>query len=649
MAYEKRVYTPGEEVVTYEDMNRIEEGIFNNAEAITALEDENTEQNIAITEKVKVNGTATNVNFIEKKVVQEGLVKQFNNNTSLATDETANISSTSVIDISFYFTAKDNSGTYTEHQIINFGDTTYISVKRTDMRTLRFVTGENVLLENSILDKQVKIRYVDDGTKAKLFIDDKLIIESAFSYTYTSIILRRGRNLYSSCCAYNLILTTQEVNNNFSVLSSTKAIGAINDYTLAVDTDHTVDRSNRLQETINRTFYKQFCKEFTSTDGTDIVVGNGMDGYVLSGEIKGQTVKNEFYARINGSVVDSQGVITIQGTTFTGFEHAQSSTVMVNSIRILKPSTKYTVVVEVLETNYTGNLICGFGTSTTNILVSSTGIKTGIFTTTSTTLATDVVVAKNTIADRATDKKIVFKLGFYEGDLTANNPIKTIQFGLSSTKAIIQNNGIQYPVYATQADKTSNIPISLGGVGGVYDTLTLNEDGSGVYTQNFKIGEVKNLTYTKAVETTEFASFGTPLTNAKVFNNSSIANAIANFLNVFSTVDIYNATKKGFSINSNGWLYLSLPKTELTTLDSVGVNKWLSDKGFVLCYQLATPVTTAMPKELIPTILTTKANTINLDSAVKASSLKVSLPVDRIAELQSQVTALQNAVLLLQS
>ena len=64
MAYEKRVYTPGEEVVTYEDMNRIEEGIFNNAEAITALEDKNTEQDTAISEKVKVNNVSTNVNFI---------------------------------------------------------------------------------------------------------------------------------------------------------------------------------------------------------------------------------------------------------------------------------------------------------------------------------------------------------------------------------------------------------------------------------------------------------------------------------------------------------------------------------------------------------------------------------------------------------
>lgn len=105
MAYQKRVYTDTtEEVVTFEDMNRIETGIETNDLAIAQINDDNIERDKAISTKetttgsqekanaalksskeyadgkVKLNGIATNVNFIASDDTIESLTQD---NTTL--------------------------------------------------------------------------------------------------------------------------------------------------------------------------------------------------------------------------------------------------------------------------------------------------------------------------------------------------------------------------------------------------------------------------------------------------------------------------------------------------------------------------------------------------------------------------------------
>lgn len=302
---------------------------------------------------------------------------------------------------------------------------------------------------------------------------------------------------------------------------------------LASNTDIVKDRATRTQEQINRTFYKQFCKEFTNTLGTDITVSNGMDGYILSSEIKGAT---KIFKRAKGS---------------------------------------QDAWVEILSTE----------TRDTN----------------------------------------------------------TYEYKLDSTQGILQNNGIQYPIYLTQLDATNKTPILLGGVESVYDSLIISEDASGLLTQNtnkVSWNGSENITLNSAIQEIGYTSFTIPSTDFKTNSKSCICDR---FLNASNTSVGGEFIYVGLAIS------IKIANSKLATQDVAGFKAWLTANPVTVRYQLATPIITTIPKELMPVILTTKANTIGLASAVKPSSLKVSLPVDRIAELQSQITALQNAVMLLQS
>ena len=108
-----------------------------------------------------------------------------------------------------------------------------------------------------------------------------------------------GMNIFM----YNRPLTQSEIQHNFSVLNNSPSIkelhttdstGKTSILKLASDTDHVEDRAGRTQEQINRTFYKRMCKEIPSPNGGPITVKNGEEGYVLSAEIEGKTVKNVF-------------------------------------------------------------------------------------------------------------------------------------------------------------------------------------------------------------------------------------------------------------------------------------------------------------------------------------------------------------------
>ena len=407
-----------------------------------------------------------------------------------------------------------------------------------------------------------------------------------------------------------------KVNNvatNVNFISSGEMVETVNGKKFASNTDIIKDRANRTAEQINRTFYKQVCKEFTS-DGSDITVNNGMDGYVLSGEIKGQTVKCVADKNIKTTLIQSSTKTSALTSKATD-TNAKIYTYVFYASRIVG-----TPKVQLTQSNDAGSA------------VSVVDAKLGINTKTFTSNISDIgKIGLN--SGSSTDAEIdIDYVSVVEGNASLSG---YVPFGLSSTKAIIQNNRIQYPIYATQADKISNIPISLGGIGGVYDTLTLNEDGSGFYTQNYKTYVAdKILSISRYTNNNHLV-----LVNAD-FGYKSGGNYICDKIGKLTSTGYDNVSAQGHLYsNTDGSLRYVVP----TGTETMPIQFPITIFG-----QLKTPVVTIIPKDLMPTILTTKANTINLDSVVKASSLKVSLPVDRITELQSQVTALQNAVLLLQ-
>ena len=215
------------------------------------------------------------------------------------------------------------------------------------------------------------------------------------------------------------------------------------------------------------------------------------------------------------------------------------------------------------------------------------------------------------------------------------------EYKLDSTQAIISNNGEKYPIYATEEDKANKKVISLGGVGGVYDTLEILEDGSVVYIQNTieKLfdGEDGREWLDAGTSTTEYITYYQVQRDAK--NGGDALRVICDKATGLAAWK--DPVQTGCSMGtSDQALYLSFKKTDVPTKNDV--NAYLSKNPYTIKYQLATPIATHIPKELVPTIPTHKTNILEVGGVVKSSSFKVTVPVDKLAEIEARLQALES-------
>lgn len=419
--------------------------------------------------------------------------------------------------------------------------------------------------------------YVDGVQKWTRTIDDYKanVVDTLFIGSYGSSGSSDSTN-FSIVNLCNRLLSPQEINHNFSVLSTTPSIDTIEvtdqsnnkqSFLLSTDTDHTQDRSGRTQEAINRTFYKQFCKEFVSADGSDVTVSNGIDGYVLSGSMQGRTVKN--YAHLN-SCFTAPSQITATAKT----------KIPINGCAIIN---KYNKPINITFEDANGGWLWSRKVGADGVYIlkdSDLGNKTGYI------KQINGVVSDGWNISLDTSYFDERRCMFVDAN-TSKDSFGIIPFGLSSTVATISNNGVKSSFYLNASDKQNNIPIVLGGVGGVNDELVINEDGSASYTQR-----TKQITLTSTTQTLTDYKTGTPI--------------------------------------------LASQSATISTNVATGVI------GEAVRYQLATPITTQIPKELVPIILTGQTNILSCGDAVKASSFKASLPVDKMANFETRVARLES-------
>ncbi len=211
------------------------------------------------------------------------------------------------------------------------------------------------------------------------------------------------------------------------------------------------------------------------------------------------------------------------------------------------------------------------------------------------------------------------------------------EYKLDSTQAIISNNGEKYPIYATEEDKANKKVILIGGVGDVYDTLELKEDGSVIYTQN-----TKNLVLN--------GSENWKLDNDGIKNLDTTA-IFGNLPGSTDKVRVIGDMYKGDTWN-NGWVNdnivfmhpnggLFIRDTSIATLEEFKAK--LSTTNLIVRGSLGTPIVTHIPKELVPAILThNQTNILEAGGKVKASSFKVTVPVDKLAEIEARLQALES-------
>lgn len=606
-------------------------------------------------DKVHLDGKRQqNFNFIENKVVQDGLVKIVENKVSTTLSEIKSVSF--LIEFELVDTTSTNVMTLLKYGSSAMG---YIGIKpSTKLIFCPYFNGvwndKGLVLDNVVGKKRCVLTIFEDNTHA-IYCDGKVYSNSTLKNAYGITTVENGTNT-NKTFVYNRPLTPKEIQHNFTVLNNSPSINSVNvgdkKLLLSTDTDHVTDRTGRTQEQINRRAYKRMCKEFVSSGGA-ITVPNAEEGYVLSGKIEGQTVKNEFYSRINHSL-DIGGITTFTGTV-TGYEYQFSSSVLLNSINILKPNTVYTIIVEVLKTNHIGSLTCGITGATTNISVSSNGVKTGKITTPSQITSDLYLVFKKSSDDRVEGREISFRYGIYEGDFTVNNPIKSPQFGLSSTQAIINNNGNLYPIYEptiqgtasglvptivftpalptlvtgdvldlatktiTFANKSTQVltdeqvkayskykkVILCNKVGDVADTFEIKEDGNGTWFSNLETRVLsKNDKWTLHSSADGFTRFDLVLDNA-LFDDYKVLVESSLFTGK-KGIDFRVKEKKiwiGGTLSVCG-IRIYIPVEELVSQDLSGLNQWLDNKGvFEITYAIKPKVTT-LDKSIMPVIQT---------------------------------------------
>ena len=211
-----------------------------------------------------------------------------------------------------------------------------------------------------------------------------------------------------------------------------------------------------------------------------------------------------------------------------------------------------------------------------------------------------------------------------------SNPI-TVRYQLAEPSTI-QLTGKQIKAYDAYK-KVISLPFAE-------DKVTLNEDGSVVwnnYTEEFNLLNPSSpITFTKSgdvqANTTRWYISSTSFRDVIMggYCSSMVwSNAIKN-------VDYVCTGTVG---NTN--LQFRIPNS-VTTSDEVYA--YLLENNLLGDYKLRlkTPLVIMIDKSLIPTITTNKTNILEAGGAVKPSSFKVTLPVDRIAEIEARLQALES-------
>lgn len=441
---------------------------------------------------------------------------------------------------------------------------------------------------------------------------------------------------------YNRQLTTQEIQHNFSVLNNSPSIkelhttdstGKTSILRLASDSYHCEMASGRTLEEEYTSLLGRFGKEIDSPDGSAIQVNDGISGKVLKMSIKGQTVKNY-----------------LNGKNDFEFDNEKSQ-----GIRIKNTSKDARKIVFTANKKYVVNFYVSkidFGTShrkTLGVAIRKSDNSVHYF------YSSEIKLGLNTIELLSTLDFTIESFFIAEEQLIANMKITTdyvtvidesdttkvnsyIPFGLNSTQAIINNNGQSYPIYANEEDKVNKKVILIDTVGSTQNSLEILEDGSGVFTQNVK----RVLCTDKASDYTGLTLENTNTVGIELSTPDRIMGRWSIVSNLFNLVYPYTQDLEGYSSYDTGNnIIIKVNKNKLSELTKNAFIKYLVDNKVEFIYKLATPIITYIPKEAMPTILTHKTNILDVGSAVKSSSFKVTVPIDQIATINAELEAIK--------
>lgn len=391
-------------------------------------------------------------------------------------------------------------------------------------------------------------------------------------------------------------------------------------------TDNVVDRACRTQEQINRTFYKRMCKEIPSPSGKPITVENGEEGYVLSAEIKGQTVKNYIHGSKINCTTPAYKFIPISENIndFTQLEPGKTYTLSYNVLKTLNKILRNTPVITYDDETkvYQGfdnfNNVTGVK-SWTFIIPIGKKIK-----------AFDWWVSgqDSTTSDIGDIEVDIFSL--VEG---STQFFEKLPFGLSSTQAIISNNGEKYTIYHPTelnedgSKKVISLPFAE-------DKIELKDDGNVVWTDanDEIILATGTISDGSVLNNIFFATI--PISNLKVNTNGTTIKIYCDKFNEIAfnnrdSIKVGDIWQSGTSKN----IYVAIKEGVRPTQEEA--DAFLN--GAKVKYLVETPTITLIDKSLVPTIRTNKTNIWEVGGAVRASSYKITQPVDAVGEIRAEL------------
>ena len=549
----------------------------------------------------------TNVDFKERKVVQDGLVS-------------SEVKLTNVI--AFIKTPKEISLGVT-YDILNKYDATNsigwkIYIKENgDYWFGRSTTLGTVEWKTTGVkwDSEDLIIVFDDGSSFTVYKNslNNVVITKAYSSNTEIACLT---NTINKMYAYKT-LTQQEIQHNLSVLNNSPSISSVEttdseghktSFLFATNTDNVQTRTGHTEEERYTALLSKFGKKFTST-GEDITVENGIENQrVLGTVIKGQTVKNIANSAASFSVESDRLTITDTGNyDYNGFTFKNLSN---------KPLLIHIYSVSPLAFKTTASIGAG---------------EERVFNNTNET----VRIIQGKFSDgweNTENSKSEMKKSFIAIETSLISSVKSyIPFGLSSTQAILTNNGLKYSFYKDAEDKAQGKVIELGNG----TTLTINEDGSGTLVEEWK---------TRVLDSSEDWIMSLDLGNCIRFGLTSKLGGIYSSCILCNYFEWYTGSddKEGVKLDSAGNnIFITISKSKLTTQDVAGFKTWLQANPVTIRYQLATPIITTIPKEIMPTILTQATNTFTFGDGVKPSGVEITVPVDKVADLEQRLSALE--------
>lgn len=562
----------------------------------------------AIKNKVTLNGQASdqqNFNFIENKVVQDGVVSvgkidSFDN--SLEHTVMMELEFTDVATKRFYSNYNFNATARSGYALETASDGT--------LRFLYFTKGTTTTaLITSKFIFQAGMRYKlvvckkDNSDTLKIFVNNELVLTINANMTFGVCPVTLSTHV-KTIVFYNRILHPQEVQHNFTVLNNSPSINALQvadkKLLLSTDSHHVEMVTGRTLEEEYTALLKQHGKEFTSTGGA-ITVNNAIRGKVIDVEIKGQTVKNY----ISNSNVGQYKIET--GKMYTQLK-------FIGNIELNK---KYTLIANISAYNAgtaPSALALRGWAGTTLVRFESSELGVGVIKKTFEVTGVDILINSfNSLyfsaAGLEAGQSATIESVYLVDEINQNyiNTNKILDIGLFSTQIVLNNNGQSYPIYEpTIQGKTRILKATKGTQNWVEisdsetrDTVTydykLDSLGGDLGSTPSASDYIDRARKVKVVNTKEIVFNG-----SETWVTGTIGDTVSSFYLILNEIKpnseiICNRFIKqnitgveGIFVVDNK-VYVKILNSKLSLVDVASLKTYLQGNPITTRYQLATP------------------------------------------------------------